>query len=471
MFVSIRLYETYLGKDLFGQIMVALQILQYLPLLDGGFRLTTNRALLAGMDAEERRGLLIFGQTLYSWVAIGALALGLILMLGYSLTPNVRSFGLPLAFFLTLGALGAWVTLGSAQTQLLIGLGLQSRLFALNTLHAWLQLAGIYLGFRSGLHIWSIPIAMGAAWLITVAIALYWIRSKQPDLPWLQFKWDASFKKRLRDFWPSARAALRMQVVTVLLYTLDPIVVLLVAPESHLAIYVLLARLFTILRTTLQAADEALWPILAQRAAGSADMSAALVRVNGWIYGIMMAGAAMTLPAFLDTYMKEDWEPDPWLVALFAVRYLITGLCSQPAYYLYGAGRFQALARHLTWELTLGTGVAIVLGLWLGGVGVILGYVLGTLAGTALPLPLAYLKASNNRVAPFFIGTWGRAILGASLTSLIATLGLPWVESWPMVIVLGGIATSGTFVILLIQAGIRARLSGKMDVQSVVQFI
>lgn len=471
MFVSMRLYEAHLGKDLYGLILVALQLLQYLPLLDGGFRLTTNRTLLAGMDPNAEQALLVFGQTLYTWIGLLALGLGVLLMAGFQATAGVQNLEVEPGYWLALGALGAWITLGSAQTQLLIGLGMQTRLFALNTCQAWFQLGLLALAFRSGLHVWSVPISLGIAWLVSVCVAWIWIRQRRAGLPWLRLRLDHDFLDRLRQFWPSARAALRMQVVTVLLYSVDPIILLLVAPESHLALYALLARLFTILRMTLQAADEALWPILAQKTAGSRDLSSALIRLNSWLYGIMMTGAFLSVPLFLNAYMVEDWQVDSTLVGLFALRYLITGLCSQPAYFLYGAGRFHVLARFLTWELIFGTACAVGFGWVWGAQGVALGYVLGTLAGTAITLPLAYLKAAEKRAFPFFIGNWTRSLLGSGLAAMFCTFLLPQASSWVLVLLLAGVATVLSLGIVGLQAGIRARLTGKIDVQTVTQFI
>jgi len=77
-------------------VIVALQILNYLPLLDGGFRLTVNRLILAGADAEERRPLLQFYQKLhFSITAVGFLA-ALLFMVGYWGTPVARQSGQPL---------------------------------------------------------------------------------------------------------------------------------------------------------------------------------------------------------------------------------------------------------------------------------------------------------------------------------------------------------------------------------------
>ncbi len=471
VFLSLRLYDRHLGKELYGLVAAALQVIAYLPLLDGGFRLAGNRALLAGPSPSERRRILEFGQTLYTLAGAGALAVGLLLMAAYACSPNARASGQPITFFLSLGALGAAISIGSAQTRLLTGLGQQARLFALNALNTWLNLAALWFGFRYGMGAWTFPFAILVALLGTVPLAIWWIRQSEPEFRVLSLRLDDEFRIRLRRLWPEASAALQMEVITVLLYSCDVVLVQLLCPVGPAGVYALAARLFTMVRTSLQAADEAVWPILAQRTAGGANLSATLVRLNAWVYGAVMAAAAVTLPAFLRQYLKGDWQPEPVLVWLFALRYLITGLCSQPAYFLYGAGRFDVLARNLGRELVVAAVLALPLGWKFGTLGVGLAFALATVAGTFVPLPFAYATLAGVTPAATFANLWLRALAAALAAAAVAFAGLHFVTAWPLVVALGGIAAGAALLPVLAQACFRAWRAGKVDVRTVAQFI
>lgn len=471
VFLSLRLYDRYLGKELYGLVTAALQVIAYLPLLDGGFRMAGNRALLGSPTKAERRQILVFGQTLYTLAGIGALIIGLLLMTAYALTPNARASGQPLSFFLSLGLVGAAISVGSAQTQLLTGLGLQARLFALNALNTWINLASLWIGFRADMGPWAFPFAILAALLGTIPLALWWIRRHEPDLPVLSLRLDGAFRDRFWRLWPEASAALRMQVLTVLLYSCDVVIVQMFCSAGSLGVYALCARLFTMVRTSLQTADEAVWPILAQRAAGGANLSATLVRLNGWIYGAVMACLAVTLPAFIARFFQHDWRPEASLVWIMAARYLVTGLCSQPAYFLYGAGRFDLLARNLERELAAAAVLALPLAWKFGSVGVGFAFALATLAGTFLPLPFAYSTLAGVAPAATFLNLWSRALAAAALAATLAFVGLRYAGTWPRVVATGVIAAATTLLLVLVQAWFRARLTGKVDVRTVAQFI
>jgi len=44
--ISLRLYRNYLTPEIYGAILIALQIINHLRFLDGGFRSAINRRLL-----------------------------------------------------------------------------------------------------------------------------------------------------------------------------------------------------------------------------------------------------------------------------------------------------------------------------------------------------------------------------------------------------------------------------------------
>src|SRR4051794_37074715 len=80
---SLKLYSHYLEPEVYGFILVALQILSYLPLLDGGFRTTTNREILSQTESEERMATIHFAQKLYSFVNMVAIAVAWVAMVCY----------------------------------------------------------------------------------------------------------------------------------------------------------------------------------------------------------------------------------------------------------------------------------------------------------------------------------------------------------------------------------------------------
>ena len=51
-FISIRLYNLHISKEVYGAISVGLAIIGYLPLMNGGFRMVLNQRMLAEPDPE-----------------------------------------------------------------------------------------------------------------------------------------------------------------------------------------------------------------------------------------------------------------------------------------------------------------------------------------------------------------------------------------------------------------------------------
>src|SRR5579864_5387840 len=92
----------YLTPSSYGVVGAALQILNYLPLLDGGFRLTVNRLALAASSAAERKPILQFYQTLQLYIT-GLAFFGALLCMGmYWATPLAQHSGQGVGFFLSL---------------------------------------------------------------------------------------------------------------------------------------------------------------------------------------------------------------------------------------------------------------------------------------------------------------------------------------------------------------------------------
>src|SRR4030095_5953349 len=77
--VTLRLVGRHLEPSSYGVVLVALQILASLPFLDARSRTPVSRPLLANRESGRRAALLRFGQTLYSWLSLGVLAVALVL--------------------------------------------------------------------------------------------------------------------------------------------------------------------------------------------------------------------------------------------------------------------------------------------------------------------------------------------------------------------------------------------------------
>ncbi len=468
--LAFRLYDYYLGAGRWGLIQTAVIVVGLLPQFDGGFRLAINRRLLAGGVRAERRELVDFAQVFYSWAALVAGALGMILLAGYSLSQNARAAGTPLSFYLILGSLGAFTILSTAQSQLLVGLGRQQQLFLLNTLAAWLNLGVLWFAFRRGQTLWAFPLAQAISLALPTAVAWWLARLDLPGLRLFVLKLPAGFWKRFRELWREAAPAFGCQLVMLFLYASDAVVASFLVSAAGVDEVALGARLFTLLRLSLQSADEAIWPRLAAGSREAQRTSGDLVRINALLYGTVMAVAAVTLPVFADLYFHQI-HPSSLVLWLFAARYLITGVASQPAYYLYGHGRFHDLTRHLGLEL----GVALILS-WVfasrfGAAGVAGAFALATLVGVAVPLPWAYTEAVGIRPLLHFLSVWRRAAAAAALAAALAAVGVYLASTWLTVMFAGAGATLLTFMVFLGVAYVRASRHGKVDVRTLVSLL
>ena len=92
-FVSIKLYSNALAPATFGVVVVALNILGYVPLLNFGFRTTINQKLLAGAGTAEEAALLRVSQVFYTYLSLIVLAGSILAMLMYARLSNTRLAG------------------------------------------------------------------------------------------------------------------------------------------------------------------------------------------------------------------------------------------------------------------------------------------------------------------------------------------------------------------------------------------
>ena len=460
-FIALKLYDHYFDRvGLFATVTAAQQILGQMPVVDGGFRLATNRALLAEDIAAERLRVLQFAQTL-TWLSgfAGAL-IGVTAMAIYSFAKNAAASGAGLPFLLSFGAIGGAALVSIAQVQMLTGLGLQRRVFSLNALNSMVFLAVVWTGLRAGMQQWAFILAMAASQTVVGVVAVAMAKAAAPELKIFRVRLDDDFYRLFRLHWREAWAAFRMQVVIVALYTSDLMVLSAVTKGAVTDTYALLARLLSELRKILQSADESLWPMIAAKSENAILVSGRLLRLNGWLYGAAMSAAAVTLPVFVAGYTPNKGRPDLILAVLLALRFLITGLSSQPTYYLYGKGRFDLILKYQWREFAVAIALSIPLGLRFGTLGIATGYLVATAAGTLWNFPEQYARGTGQSLRTVFGSMWLRALLGVTISSGTALAVLRFGSSWPMAIVAGG---CGTAMALLWAVGWARWRSGNRD--------
>jgi len=418
--ISLRLYSAYFDVDRYGLMLVALQILAYLPMLDGGFRTVLNRHVLASATEQDKAKLVHFGQVFYSYAVLLALAVSVVAMAAYAVTPNARNSGEPPGLFMAMGVAAALSFFNAAQAGLLVGLRAQGQAFLLNATGIWVNLGALWAGLKWGAGLWAFVFSMLAVFVVTWPIAISLIKRRLPGVTWFCFRIDGEIMSTFRRLRSEAWACCRGQVVTLLLYSVDLVIVGTLGTPAEAAVYGTLARMFAIMRSFLQSSGEASWPIIAEKGLDPAGFGTPLMRVNAWAYGAVLGAAAATLLAFCRWYMGPSWTATPTLLALFVGRYLVTGLAVPASYCLFGLGRMELITRCLQRELAIG--LALGLGLWffLGMNGIAAGFAVATVAGTFLPLFLAYAEATGNPAGGFIFGVWWRALVGFALSFLTA---------------------------------------------------
>lgn len=423
---SLKLCGHYFTPEVFGVVMVALQIMNYLPLLDGGFRTTINRRVLAQPDAAEKLRLILFGQVLYTLLAFVTIAIGLLLMGGYAATPNARQAEYSPGFFPTLGVVGALTVIASSQMGLLVALERQASLFVLSGMQAWSQTAALWIALHFGAGIWAFPVSSLTGIAVGYPLAWLLIRRRAPGLPIFSLRADAVFRRYFDLHRSDALASFRSQVSIMFLFTVDLILVGILCGAKDAAVYGVLSRLFGIVRTFLQAAGEAAWPIVANHGNKSVGFMMVLLRLNGWIYGSVMGSLSMILVPFIDWFMGPAWTPAGWIVCLFTVRFLITGVSSPAAYFLIGFGDFKVIARYLERELAVAICLSIPSGMIFGVVGIAASFLAATVLGTFLPILNAYGRKVQVRWTGLALQVWWRTLLGfgASMSVSFALLAV-----------------------------------------------
>ena len=457
--VALRLYR-HLAPEAYGVVLVALTLIGYLPLLDGGFRTTLNRMLLTESRAEERRKLLRFGQVFYSWLGLGVCLLALILMTGYAYTARGRESGQSLAFFMSLGLGGALAVVSSIQAGVLVGLQAQASFFLINALSSWVNLGALWLVLTRGGGVWAFPISTLCSVLCVYPLAIFLIRQREPEVRLFGFQRDPDFWRAFRGLRSDAWHCFRSQVSIVVLYTIDILLVGFLCSAADAAIYGVLSRIFAILRGFLQSMSEISWPMIAQRGSGNQQLNHLLNRMNAWAVGSVTGALCFTLAPFCGWYLTASWMPEEHWVWLMAARFMVTSLAAPAAYLLYGTGDFRAISRYLERELLAGCILAVVLGPLFGVAGIAGAFLLSTGLGTLFPIFQAYVKRTGDSLPATLFETWTRAAAGLTISILCTKLALGLLEGGSQLVLAGAVGCAAGLAACFTWSAVRMLRAG-----------
>ncbi len=102
-FISIRLYNLHVTKEIYGTILVGLSIIGYIPLMSGGFRMVLNQQMLAEPEEAKAKNIALFGQTLQTYFFVVVLIGGVLGMAAYGQLPKSRATDIPIMVFIFAG--------------------------------------------------------------------------------------------------------------------------------------------------------------------------------------------------------------------------------------------------------------------------------------------------------------------------------------------------------------------------------
>jgi len=427
--VSLKLYGHFFTPDIYGVMVVALQLIGYLPMLDGGFRMATNRRLLAA-DSNERDHLLIFSQEIYSWLLLLGLAAGTLLMSGYAFLPHARPGGdwtLPL--FIALGCCGAFAMFASAQAGLLLGVGAQAAMAVVAGISSLLGVMALAAALSLGGGLWAFPISILFSGISTYGLALVFLHSLGLKIPLLRFTLNREFRRLFDEIHRDAWRAFRSQISIVMVFSMDLVIASFFCKPAEVAIYGVVSRVLGIGRSFLLIFNESAWPFVAARAHGVDRFQDGIVRANAWLHGLAGGGMAVLLSEFVTWYMGPEWRPPTIIVWLFVVRFVIIGVAGPASYYLLGKGDFRSVAKCTEYELLACVGLSLALAPKFGLVGIATGFLAGTIGGTLLPFWIFYARQRGVALAPLLALTWMRVAVGFA-AGLALAMGLLRILPW-----------------------------------------
>ncbi|MEI9998385.1 MAG: hypothetical protein WDO13_04075 [Verrucomicrobiota bacterium] len=169
-FISIRLYNLHVTKEVYGAIAVGLSIISYLPLMSGGFRMALNQQMLAEGDEAAKGRIARFGQTLQSYFFVIVLIGGVAGMAAYSLLPSMRATGVPFPVYLAVGAAAAVYFQAGSQLGLLVALGEQVVSSIIQGMFGVVLLAILWICFDLGWGVWALPASTGFGAIVLLLV-------------------------------------------------------------------------------------------------------------------------------------------------------------------------------------------------------------------------------------------------------------------------------------------------------------
>jgi O-antigen/teichoic acid export membrane protein len=412
--ITIRLYGRYLTPSELGSVAIPLQALTYLPLVDLGFRMVVNRHLLMAADKPERIQLVRFGQQFNGLMLFAAPIVAVIVLSLAGLLRNSLGNTSSVTLYACIG-MGAGISVAVlSQASLLVGLGKQSLSFMLSSFGSILNLLSLWLAFRAGCRLWSLPISLAGGSILVFPVIIFCLSRQLPvrDLIPLDVSRFSDFFSRYRT---EAFACLRSQISIILLFSADVILASLLFPAAQVGIYLILTRIFAYGRSFLQIPSEISWPFLARNSERAVEWTLRLLNANSWFQGCTYAVMATALPDVIHWYLGPKWQPPQALLFLMSVRFLLIGTTTPASYYLASKGAFTIINRNVLREMLVGSAAGLGLGIRFGLVGFVTGFVLSPLAGTALPMLAKIATDSAGRLSQIVGNIWLRAALAFSV--------------------------------------------------------
>ena len=456
---ALRLYSVYLEPGLYGRVMVATQILSYLPLLDGGFRTVTSRQLLGIAEPEHRAGLIRFSQVFYTWFGVGVVLTALLCMSGYVFfSPSLATMKeSSQGEFLALAITTALSLYSSSQVGLLVGLKAQGLAYFSTGLGTCAYLAGLWAAFHSGTGVWAFPIASAAGAATSFVLAFLLVRRREPLVRFLDFDLSKSFWAWFHRLKREALECFRFQITTAVLSSVDIILVALFCKPEDVAVYGILSRLISVLRSFLQSVSEVAWPMVAQLGLQTQKFNMFLLRMNSWIFGSVTGVIAVALLPFCQWYMGEQWTASRSLLYLLLARFVVTGLATPSAYFLYGLGEFSSISRPQQRELIAAVLFSLLLGPRYGEKGIAAAFLIATLLGTGYPMIRAYCARAGLPTGTILVSLWWRVSAGLALTYFCTLWLIDILSRGFQILLAAGLGLAGGLVACLLFALFRSK--------------
>ena len=422
-FISIRLYNLYVSKEVYGVFLVGLQIISYLPLVSGGFRTVINRQMLAEPDASEKTSLARFGQLLQSYFFIFVVIFSMALMAAYSQEPGARATGLPALLFIAAGLATAIYFQAGTQLGLLVAVGEQVKSSFIQAGWSVVTVLILWICFHLGCGAWAFPASNGFGALVAIVVCQVTLYRASKGVPLFIWSSAQSVWSRFKAIWWPALACLSSQGASLLVFTTDLIIIGIAVGPGAAAIYGIAARTGTISRMVLNSLSEAAWPRLAEELdlQRKAHLMRKIDRLNAWLAGAWHGAMVVTLHTFLVWLVKPDWVAPQGLILLMLARSVLIALSSAHGYGLLSAGRFKELANIYIVEGVIGVVAGIVLSYAYGYYGTAVAYLAATCAGQSWRMTREYFRyAHDTHWLREWIAIASRAVIAGAMAALLA---------------------------------------------------